>query len=621
MLLRSMRNGFWSALFLALLVLGAASLVLSDHTGTLQSGITKTDVANVDGTNININTFNTQVTRILKQQNIDPTTAYQAGLINNILENEIYDILVMKDAEKMGIKVSDKVIANQIKDLIAPLKNDKVSDREALKNFLQMQGLTEKHLTSTLRQDLTGRILKATIASATYIPQDFAKDLQMFEGATRDIDYVFYANKDVSGIKTPDDTALQNYYNTISSQYMTPEKRDITVAILDTKNIKKPVVTDEDIQSVYDDNKENYKQPETALVEQALFDKEDEAKKLVAEIKSGAAMKEAVQKVTGNTKAYSKENSFTKDGLPADIGEKVFAAKAGDVIGPVKSPLGFHVLKLNALKEPSYKSYDSVKDALRKELENEKWGDAVYNNISAIEDKIAGGETLENLGKEYPVTTTTLKNISVTTEHDKANPWTTEDWAKMLAKISKLKDKETSEFVDMGDNKLFSVRLDKLTPAAAKPFNDVRESILKRWMENKQNQENIIKVQKIIADLDANKTKWSDLKSEHISGFTKKGNNAIAADATKGITSAKIGANTMVRAESKDGIYLIRVNSEKLNAPSADDKTTKATTDKIQSDISNATYMSYMLLLQKKYPVTINDALLERAYGKKADAE
>ena len=49
MLLRSMRKGFFSALFLGLLVAGAAGLMLSDWNGFFRNGVTTTDVAKVDG--------------------------------------------------------------------------------------------------------------------------------------------------------------------------------------------------------------------------------------------------------------------------------------------------------------------------------------------------------------------------------------------------------------------------------------------------------------------------------------------------------------------------------------------------------------------------------------------
>lgn len=109
-------------------------------------GLSKTDIAVVDGTPIKIAEFNTMASRILRNQNINTQTAYRSGLLNNILQNEIITRLLQKSAKDMGIEVEDKYVAQQIKNLIAPLVPAAGSEKAALQQFLTMQGLNEKAL-------------------------------------------------------------------------------------------------------------------------------------------------------------------------------------------------------------------------------------------------------------------------------------------------------------------------------------------------------------------------------------------------------------------------------------------------------------------------------------------
>lgn len=123
MILRSMRSGFFSKAFLGLLVLGGASLVFTDWNGMFRGGgINKTDVAKIDGTPIKISEFSNRVNHVIRNQQIDAATAYKVGLIDNILSSEIYDIQMKKNALDLGIRVEDRIVAEQIKQLIAPLK-------------------------------------------------------------------------------------------------------------------------------------------------------------------------------------------------------------------------------------------------------------------------------------------------------------------------------------------------------------------------------------------------------------------------------------------------------------------------------------------------------------------
>ena len=189
MLLRTMRKGFLSAIFLGLLVLGAVGLVFSDWTGSFKGGTGSTNVAEIDGTPIKIAEFNNRVSRVLRDQQIPPAAAYQMGLINNILNGEIFEILIKKDAAKLGIKVEDRIVAGQIKALITPYKSDKVSDKDALKKFLEMQGMSEKQLVAALRDDLTTKILKATIATSSYTPDALMSNLQAYKGINKNIEF------------------------------------------------------------------------------------------------------------------------------------------------------------------------------------------------------------------------------------------------------------------------------------------------------------------------------------------------------------------------------------------------------------------------------------------------
>ncbi len=217
MLLRSMRNGFLSALFMGLLVLGGISLIFTDWNGMFHGGVDKTDVAKVDGTPIKIAEFNSRVNRILHQQQINQSAAYQMGLIDNILRQEIFEILLKKDAAALGIRIQDRIIADQIRDLISPLKKNGVTDKEALKQFLEMQGMSEGQLTSALRDDLTSKILKATITSGAYIPKAMVDNILAYQNETRSVDVAFYPNASVSITDKPTDADLEKYYQGIQS--------------------------------------------------------------------------------------------------------------------------------------------------------------------------------------------------------------------------------------------------------------------------------------------------------------------------------------------------------------------------------------------------------------------
>lgn len=614
MLLRSMRKGFLSALFLGLLVLGAFSLILSDSTGTLRGRIGTGNIAEVDGTAIKLQEFNSRVSRIIREQNIPPAMAYEMGVINNIVNNEVYELLIQKDALDMGIRVEDRLIAEQIKSFIAPLKSSGLNDKDALKKFLELQGMTEKQLVATLRGEFTSRILKATISSASYVPKSLVKDLETYASATKNIDVAFIPNSSISVKPLPSDAELQAYYQTKSGAFMKPEIRDITIAILDTSKIKKPVVSDGDVKTAYDENLDKFQTPEQVNVEQSLLDDEKQAKEIVTAIKAGGSMEDAVKKTTGDTKSFQGKNSFAKDGLPTEIGTPVFAGKSGDVIGPIKSALGYHVIKLVDRTQAQTTPFAQVKDKIREELQAEQASNAIFDVTNDIEERLANGETYGAISKDYPLTTSSLSSLTKDSKADKKTAFGEKDFEKIHAKAFAAKDDQPSELVDLSDAKVFSVKADKIIPSTPKSFSDVKSKILELWTAENQTKKNIIEAQKKIDDLTAGKIKFASLNPTTYPSIGRKGDDKIAKDVMGRILNAETGKYILAISNDKNGIYISRINSVTLPKEVKGDKETQ---DGLIADIANVNFMSYMESLQTKYPVKINDELIKRVYDRK----
>ena len=618
MLLRSMRNGFFSALFLGLLVLGGVSLLFTDWNGMFHGGINKTDIAKVDGTPIKIAEFNNRVNRILHQQQINQSAAYQMGLIDNILSQEIFEILLKKDAADLGIRIEDRIVADQIRDLISPLKKSGMSDKDALKQFLETQGMSEGQLTSAIRDDLTTKILKATITSGSYIPKPLINNIVAYKNETRSVDIAFFPNSSIAITEKPKDADLEKYYQGIQSAYMIPEQRDATIAVLDTSKIAPAKISDADVKAAYEDNKDSYMSPATADIEQTIMSDEKQAKKLFDAVKSGEPMKDATKSITGNEKSFQGKNTFSKDGLPTNIATPVFNGKSGDVIGPVKSALGFHIIKLVKLNDAATIPFAKVQDKIRAELTEEKSGDSIYNVSTAIEGRLANGDKFEDMKSEYPLSIIRLKGLTKSSKAPKELDFAGKGADIILSKIFTTGTDAASELTDISKTKLFSVRVDKLTASKPKAFADVKSSIMASWVSDNQGQENLLASQKIVDGLNAGTLK-SAPKLQTIQSLTRSGSSSLAKDVTDRFMSANKGQYIMAISREKNGIYIGRVNSVSL--AKGIEKTDETITSQLASDLSSSGYMSYISSLQNRYPVTVNDDLLKRIYGTSKDTE
>jgi peptidyl-prolyl cis-trans isomerase C len=107
-----------------------------------------------------------------------------------------------------------------------------------------------------------------------------------------------------------------------------------------------------------------------------LVETEDEAKKLIAQIKGGASFEELAK---ANSKdpgsgANGGDLDFAKpDAYVPEFGRAMVALSKGQMTeAPVKTDFGWHVIKLEDTREAPFPAFDEVKDQLRQRLEQQQ---------------------------------------------------------------------------------------------------------------------------------------------------------------------------------------------------------------------------------------------------------
>lgn len=137
--------------------------------------------------------------------------------------------------------------------------------------------------------------------------------------------------------------------------------------------------TEEDAKKYFDENKEKYKQRESVrashiLLKVARTAPEEEKKAKRAKAKEilklakapGAKFDElARQHSEGPTKSRGGDlGLFSRGRMVKEFEDAAFGAKPGQVVGPVETQFGFHIIKVFEKKPARQREYDEVKDSI-----------------------------------------------------------------------------------------------------------------------------------------------------------------------------------------------------------------------------------------------------------------
>ncbi|MCP5285337.1 MAG: peptidylprolyl isomerase [Burkholderiaceae bacterium] len=107
-----------------------------------------------------------------------------------------------------------------------------------------------------------------------------------------------------------------------------------------------------------------------------LVESEDEAKKLIAQIKAGGSFEELAKKHSKDpgSGANGGDLDFAKpDSYVPEFSQAMTALKKGEMTEtPVKSQFGFHIIKLEDTRDAPFPAFDDVKAQLKQRLEQQQ---------------------------------------------------------------------------------------------------------------------------------------------------------------------------------------------------------------------------------------------------------
>jgi len=152
--------------------------------------------------------------------------------------------------------------------------------------------------------------------------------------------------------------------------------------------------TDKELKKYYDNNIYRLKTPEQYKASHILVASEDEAKKIISQLKGAKNLKEkftqiAKEKSIGPSKTQGGELPwFTSEKMVPEFSNATSALSKGTITtAPVKTNHGYHVIYLDDKKDARTLPFDQIKDKLKQEYLQKKFVDEVKKKAEALKKK------------------------------------------------------------------------------------------------------------------------------------------------------------------------------------------------------------------------------------------
>lgn len=147
-------------------------------------------------------------------------------------------------------------------------------------------------------------------------------------------------------------------------------------------------VSSEEAKAFYDENKEQFASPENASAKHILVDTEEKCQSIKEEIAAGKSFEDAAME---HSTCPSKERggdlgSFGKGQMVKEFEDATFSAAIGEVVGPVKTQFGYHLILVESIEDAGVEAFDVVELAIKNQLAQSKQQEVYEAKIAQLKD-------------------------------------------------------------------------------------------------------------------------------------------------------------------------------------------------------------------------------------------
>ncbi|HEX6570574.1 MAG TPA: peptidyl-prolyl cis-trans isomerase, partial [Steroidobacteraceae bacterium] len=314
------------------------------------------------------------------------------------------------------------------------------------------------------------------------------------EGETRDVAYaVVPAAAYATQVEvTPD--AVAAYYDKNKAQFMTPETVSLQYLRLDLAAIAANVqVTEEGLRKYYEETAARNETPERRKASHILVESgnddaaaKKEAEDLAARAKTGADFAALARehsddvgsKASGGDLGWATREAYVKEFSDALFGLQ----QQGDIVGPVRSQFGYHVIRLDGIETPHVRSFEEVRAELEPEYRREQAQNEFYEKSQQLADEsFAALSELETVAKKLALPLQTVEEFS----RQAGGGALGNDRKLIEAAFSDevLQERQNSPPIQLGEESVVVLRVSDHKPSKQRPLDEVRDQITAQLRE------------------------------------------------------------------------------------------------------------------------------------------
>jgi len=549
---------------------------------------------------------------------LDSQQAREMGLLDQALQRLIAETLLDIKANEVGIRISDDLIREVVRDDPSFRNNLGQFDPAIFRSVLANNGLSEEGYIELLRADLQRRQLISGIVTVDRAPDILVERLFGYRNERRVAETLVVRAADQQ-VPDPGENDQRAFYDQNLDLFMAPEYRAVKAVIVTPARLAAQMKIDEEaLRLEYDIRRASFEIPERRILEQMVLPDEPTAEKASELLRGSRDFVSVAQELTKSAPLNLGTVSKAELGLE-NLGDAAFGIGVNEVTAPVQTPLGWHILRVTGIEPGSVKSFDEVKDILREQLARDRARDEISDFANRLEDELGGGATLEEAARALNLDVLTVGAIDESGKGPDGERVSNIPEGDQFAAVAFESEVGVESFLTEINDGYFILRVDGVTPSAPRPFDEVSDSIAGMIVAERRQQAAEAYADTLLELLDSGRPIAEIAQDQGLTVMTSRPITREDQDQSAGVSIVATGQLFELAvgeagvAPSQEGFTVFRL--KEVRPANAEDQAEAASLSRIR-DETLATLKSDLLeqldkALRASHPVTIDQRAVE----------
>ena len=417
------------------------------------------------------------------------TSQQQTELRKKVLESLVQRELLLKSAADAGYRVSDESVQELIRATPTFQENGQFSGERYIRVLSQI-GETPATFPARARQEILVSQQVSSWLQSSFVTSTELDAMTRLDSQSRNVRYAEIPAGSYIADVSVSDAEVSQAYAKASVRFQQPERVAINYITLErAKYLADAKVTPEAVKARYEQRVAAMGGAEQRQASHILITVDDktndaEAKKqidaIATELKAGAdfaTIAKAQSKDPGSAVQGGDLGFAGKGMFVPEFEEALFALKtAGEVSPVVKTPFGYHIIKLTAVRAETPPSFASLEQTLTNEVRQAEADDAYIKAVESLDAKVYEAADLAEPAK---VAGLNIAQSPLFNRQGGEGVLAERKVVEAAFNDEQTKERRNSVAISLNDGRTVWLHVSQYIPARKQPLNEVKAVLTK----------------------------------------------------------------------------------------------------------------------------------------------